>query len=189
MPRYAFLASEAILLWIGGERVFFSFATSFLPAPEEFPSVCALIPPLLLHLLSSSLHLLHVTQPLPFFFIMYPPPFIQTLTFFLSFSPSPPQCSFVLRFNAPKQAFCVSPLRVSAGALCSPFCLCCENRSQSCLGTHTHSRGACVFGTKIHTHTCSLTHFGTQVFHTLRLRTASCRARPSLGPRGALHAL
>lgn len=64
-----------------------------------------------------------------------------------SFSPWPPRCFCMLRFNAPKQAFCVSPLRVSAGAPCSPVCLCWENHSQSCLGarlcsglTHMQSR-------------------------------------------------
>lgn len=160
MPRYAFLASQAILLWIGGERVFFSLATSFLPASEGFPLLCSYTA----SLPSPSLFLLFfcvsfsskITN-----FIMFPPPFIQTLIVVLSFSlfpPSLPQCSFVLRFNAPKQAFCVSPLRVSAGALCSPFCLCCENRSQSCLGTHAHG-ALVVWATKNkHTYTQRYTH-------------------------------
>lgn len=98
------------------------------------------------------------------------------LPLIFSFSPSLPQCSFVLRFNAPKQAFCVSPLRVSAGAPCFPFCLCCENHSQSCLDTHAHSRGACVLGTKIHT--LRRTHMPSH---------SQASSRP--GPRGALHSL
>ncbi len=57
---------------------------------------------------------------------------------------------------------------MSAGALCSPFCLCCENRSQSCLDTHTH--GALVFWAQKYTlsgaHTCSITHFRTVFPHT-----------------------
>lgn len=148
----------------GKEFSFPSQHPSFLPLRSS--PLCALIQLLFPHLFSSSssfVHLFHLTQPLLFYHVAST--FYSDSHFFLplifSFSPSLPQCSFVLRFNAPKQDFCVSPLRVSAGALCSPFCLCCENRSQSCLGTHTH--GALVFWAQKYTlsgvHTC--------MYHTL----------------------
>lgn len=152
--------------WRGKSFLFPRYILPTFPPLRGSP-LCALIHLLFPHLSSSPVHLLHLTQT-PLFCIMFPPPFIPNLTFFLSssFTPSPPWCSFVLRFNAPKQAFYVSPLRVSAGALCSPFCLCCENPSQSRLGTHTHTHsliGRLCFGqknthTEAYTHTCSVTH-------------------------------
>lgn len=84
---YTFLASWAIPLWIGGERIFFSLLPSFLPAPEEFP-LCAPLHLVLTHLLwfsssntsppflTCSLHLFSNFHFLPLIFSISSPVFL-----------------------------------------------------------------------------------------------------------------
>lgn len=90
VPCYIFLASWAILLWIGEERIFFSLATSFLP-PRSSPQ-CAAMQPSPLPFLTRLLLFYH--RPSTF------NPASHVLSLFLL---SPPQCPCVLRFNAPNK--------------------------------------------------------------------------------------